>query len=114
MNNTEIVAKEIKAAYSDCWMEGERAYKLRNLNYRAPFEVSRDDAVRIMNDAVKGYNNFEPKLLKKFPECATFQLAREGSVCVYVRANGGKLPSAKGVKADERDAEGDLVRYWWD
>ena len=112
--NTQIVEKEIKSAYSDCWMEGERGYKLRNLNYRAPFEVSRDDAVAIMDGAVKGYNQFEPDLLKKFPKCATFQLAREGSVCVYVRANGGKLPSAKTVKADEMDTEGDFVRYWWD
>lgn len=114
MTNAEIVAKEIKTAYSDCWMEDERAYKLRNLNYRAPFEVSRDDAVRIMNDAVKGYNAFEPSLLKKFPKCATFQLAREGSICVYVRANGGKLPSAKAVEADEKHEEDGWVRYWWD
>lgn len=112
--NTETVRKEVKTAYSDCWMEGEQGYKLRNLNYRAPFEVSRDEAISIMNGAVEGYNAFEPGLLKKFPKCATFQLAREGSVCVYVRANGAKLPSAKVVKADEKSAEGELVRYWWD
>ena len=109
-----IVEREVTAAYADCWMEGERGYKLRNLNYRAPFEVTQESAVAIMMKAVPGYNAFKPDLLKKFPKCATFQLAREGSVCVYVRANGGKLPSAKTVKADEKNFDGDFTRYWWD
>lgn len=111
------VAAEVKEAYCDCndLKAGNAVYIRRSLNFKASQPVSRDEAKVILEVAIPhGYNEFEPKLLKKFPKCATFQLARAGSVCIYVRANGGKLPSAKVVKADEKDVVGELVRYWWD
>ena len=109
MNTT--VQNEVKMAYADCWMDGNEAYNLRNLNFRASKAVSRDEAYEIMRQFVPGYNFFEPKLIKKFPANTQIVIAREGSVCLYVKAR--KHPSAKAVKADEMDKEGEFVRYWW-
>lgn len=110
MNTT--VEKEVKAAYTDCWMDGDEAYKLRNLHFRASSPVSRDEAREIMQKYVPGYNAFEPELIKKFPKDSQIVIAREGSVCLYVKAS--KYPSVKAVKADERDRDGEFMRYWWD
>lgn len=110
MNTT--VLNEVKKAYTDCWMSGDEAYRLRILNFRASQAVSRDEAYEIMNQFVPGYNAFEPELIKKFPKNAQIVIAREGSVCLYVKSS--KHPGAKTVNADEKDKEGEFVRYWWD
>lgn len=114
MNNTEV-EKETVQAYCDCnpAVPSEVGYKNRNLNFRASAAVSRDEAFEIMEKAiVSGYNEFDADLIKKFPKDAEFVLAREGSVCLYVK--GQKLPSAAKVKADEKSFNGSLTRYWWD
>jgi hypothetical protein len=106
------VQNQVKMAYADCWMSGNEAYNLRNLKFRASQAVSRDEAYEIMNQFVPGYNAFESELIKKFPKNAQIVIAREGSVCLYVKSN--KYPSAKSMSADEKDKEGEFVRYWWD
>ena len=111
------VTAEVMKAYSDCHMEWEEGSKLRNLNFKASAPVSRDDAVAIMEKALGrggSYNDFEPSLLKHLPEDAEVWLARESSVCVYVRSNSTTQWLHK-MSADEADvAEDDLIRMWWD
>jgi hypothetical protein len=126
------VSNEVAEAYADCWdykpgdkafdpMEWKNVADRRNLSYLATRWLPRDDAKWIMEQWVKGYNNFTPDLIDRFPEEAQIRIARESSVCLYVKLPWGckkKLPTAKRVMADERDevfSVGSMcVRYWWD
>lgn len=105
------VKKEVMEAYSD--FHDSKNSKKRNLNFLASGDVSRDEAYKIMKSAVpEGYNGFSPELIKRFPADARFTIAREGSVCLYVRGEG--LPIGDTVLADECSESGEEVRYWWD
>jgi len=53
-----------------------------------------------------GYNNFSPSLLAKLPANSELNLAREGSVCVYVKGD----VDADGFKNDERHFYADKKR----
>jgi hypothetical protein len=126
------VSKEVAEAYADCWdyNPGSRVFDpdawqrvaaRRNLAYLATRWLPRDEAQWVMEQWVKDYNNFTPDLIARFPEEAEIRIARESSVCLYVKLPWGckkKLPTAKRVMADERDevfSVGSLcVRYWWD
>jgi hypothetical protein len=109
--NTKLKAAIMKA-YADCHMDWEKGAKLRNLDFCASEFVSRDEAFKILSEAIPGgYNAFNANLLLAFPKNARFQIAREGSVCLYV--TGKNLPSAEKVSADEKDGS-KVVRYWWD
>jgi len=108
--------------------ETKRAYceETRNLNFRASKSVPVLDAVTIMcaalgcKDNESGYNNFKPGFLLALPQDANVTLAREGSVCVYV-----KLPKGHTLKLDARTQRAMMideyhpqkdgsVRLWWD
>ena len=113
------VRKEVIKAYSDC---NRFNYGERNLNFRALRAVTVPTAVSIMKDAIGGgYNEFEPELLFELNELFTkpkVVLAREGSVCVYVK---GRLKSdltdtmvARYLTADESDRTPKGYRIWWD
>lgn len=109
------VAAEVKEAYCDCndLKAGNAVYIRRSLNFKASQPVSRDEAKVILEVAIPhGYNEFDASILDKFSANSEFLIARESSVCLYVK--NGKMPSAKSVSADEKDTEGELVRYWWD
>jgi hypothetical protein len=85
----------------------------RCYDYRSDQWVSQEDAYEIMKKAVpKGYNDFKANIIMKFPDDTQFQLAREGSVCVYVRGN--ELPSKEYLEANEYDNDGEVTRIWWD
>ena len=75
---------------------------------------SKKEAMDIMKKALGGgYNEFRPELIDKLPADAKIQIAREGSVCLYVKTT-GKLSKAS-LKADELDNIGNGVyRVWWD
>jgi hypothetical protein len=75
---------------------------------------SKTDAMNIMKQALPdGYNDFTPQLIDKLPADAKIQIAREGSVCLYVKTT-TKLSKAS-LKADELDqVEPGLYRIWWD
>lgn len=92
----------------------EEAMRKRDLNFRDSNLLDRETAKEMMAKALGGgnYNNFTPSIFDLFPANAQFQLAREGSVALYVK--GGKLPSARKVCADEKDKFGEFTRYWWD
>ena len=126
------VSNEVAEAYADCWdyhpAPGEMfgpawnaVEKRRNLDFLASRWLPKEDAKWIMEQWVKGYNEFSPDVIAKFPDEAQIRIAREGSVCLYVRLPWGckaKLPSAARVAADERDEllllSSPCVRYWWD
>jgi len=128
------VSKEVAEAYADCWdyhpkvsapyidvPAWEAMEQRRNLEFFASRWLPRDDAQWIMEQWVKGYNNFAPSVIGMFPEAALLRIAREGSPCLYVKLPYGckaKLPTAKRVLADERDEvflqSSRCVRYWWD
>ena len=105
------VENEVMEAYADCWLGWEEGSKRRNLSFMAGDLVSRDEAIEIMRKAVpNGYNDFNADYLYHFDPESKFQIAREGSVCVYVR--GGKLP--RHIHADEVDTKNGITRIWWD
>lgn len=116
MNDTEkadTVETEVKNAYSDCH---EQKAGPRNLDFRASEYVRKWEAIRILEKYVFKYNDFEWSALTHLPEDCKIALAREGSVCIYVKfaepvdfRDIGWL-----MKADEISEEGEEVRYWWD
>jgi hypothetical protein len=123
MKNTrtyKTVLKEVSTAYCDCGdMPFNVAMNKRNLNFKASKAVSVSDAIEIFKAAhVLGYNEFKPALLKKLPENAKVTIAREGSVCNYVKIPKNtpvlkNLP--KKMLADEFDEQKNNVwRIWWD
>lgn len=114
-STVEFVRGEVKRAYIDCWGydSEEDIIARRDLHFKASSPVKRDDAVKIMKEALPyGYNVFEADLLYKLPEDCKVTLARESSVCIYV----DKLDpeAAHAMQADECSKEGDQYRLWWD
>lgn len=107
MSNTfNKVRDEVKRAYRP----GNSVYM-----YRSDEFVTRKEAYAIMKWALpRGYNEFKAELiLEHFSDDTLFQLAREGSVCMYVKGN--DIPSKRDLQADEYDAQTDnTIRIWWD
>ena len=109
MNKRSIqkIAREVNQAYCDSNPEVpfDETMTKRNLNFKASAAVPKDEAVKIMTDALfcespeeQGYNNFKPIFLGKIPEGKTL---RKGF--------------AKRVKIDECDTQPDgTIRLWWD
>jgi hypothetical protein len=111
------VTKEVKRAYNEA---------TRNLDFKASAPVTIDEAVRIMtealeleNESVKGYNEFSPCLFRHLPEGTKITLAREGSVCAYIKPPRGthfqiaKLSRAMLIDEFDKDKNG-TWRIWWD
>jgi len=127
------LAVSILTAYADCHCaehDYNDAIAQRNLNFRAADPVTRDEAVAIMREALAhgSYNEFKPSLLELLPTDAQVTIAREGSVCVYVKGNplniapedaeryGHNADANPQFKADEisYDATTDQTRLWFD
>jgi len=112
------IYKEVEEAYYDCAHDDdplEIRLKRRNLSFRASQAVDRDTSFAILENLVPGYNNFCPELLLHLPEGCEIFIAREGSVCLYVK---GKLPKKlwRKLDSDEWDYsdQSDETRIWWD
>jgi len=106
-------------------LKEQKAYKTRNLNFRAPAPVSVVDAIEIMTVALcvpspetEAYNNFKPNHLALLPVGSKVILAREGSVCAYAKLPKGQTIDARTQRAmmvDEFHPQADgTVRLWWD
>jgi len=111
------VEQEVRRAYSDCTNSNfEEAVKTRNLDFKASEPVSRTEASRIMGLAIpNGYNEFTTANLRHLPADSMIQIAREGSVCIYVAGKlDGKIATA--LNCDEFDYEPttNQTRIWWD
>jgi hypothetical protein len=79
----------------------DEAMTHRNLSFRASQAVDPKTAQAIMEKACPGYNAFRPKFLGLLPDDCQVTLAREGSVCIYVRPGKSKIPTRSKLKADE-------------
>lgn len=112
------VIYSILQAYSDCCdIDGER-----DLGFKASMALDAETASSVLAVAVPdGYNAFDSsvfaEVVEAFPK-ATFTIAREGSVCVYVNL-GTRVWLSRGVqpflKVDELSVETDgTLRLWWD
>ena len=126
------VEQEVLNAYADCglidekldellpeWSKGDRRMteaeqkiyydvepefmKMRDLHFRASRAVKPETAYKIMKRACPGYNEFDCELIKLFPDDCKIVIAREGSVCLYIKPGEQKLPTCKALKADEYD-----------
>ncbi len=112
------IYKEVAEAYFDClhlkapW---EQVQERRNLSFRASQTVDRDTAIAIIEAIVPGYNGFDVEQLANLPEERMVTIAREGSVCLYVK---GKLTPSKwyrlGCSEVDYDKQTDETRLWWD
>ena len=125
-----MLNEEVGEAYADCeWLrrnwtqEREReALSKRNLSFRASQAVSRDKTIALFKDHVPGYNAFEPSLLETLPEDSEITIAREGSVCIYIKGNleeqmGFSVPDIRDkLSCDEINYKKstDETRIWWD
>lgn len=116
----DFVRNETLAAYSDC---NDLSVGDRNLKFKASFPVSGTALKAIMRGAVPdGYNDFDEKaverLVELFGEEAHYVIAREGSVCIYVKPLKRVWVSRAieiGKLADEVSYEGaGIFRVWWD
>ena len=112
----KIVLNEVKKAYADCLQPlTEYAMRQRNLNFTASEWTNKEDTLAILTDCLPmGYNNFESKLIEQFPDDAMFKIAREFSVCLYVKKEAQPLPGQEQMIADELSYENGEFRYWWD
>ena len=114
-----LVLNDVKVAYADLNpnMDWDKAVKLRKLDFTASEFVSRDEAIVIFKAAgVTSYNEFNPNLLKHFPESAKIRIERNASVQITVECDVTELPPIKKVKADTvRATPGkNQFVYWWD
>lgn len=113
--NTKV-EREVMKAYSDCTNEnfGE-SIKTRELQFKASEPVMLDEAVRIMKKAIPGgYNLFEADILKAIPADREIVIAREASVCVYVKGDELSASVGHSLGCDELTFDFNETRIWWD
>lgn len=124
MKTRQKAYKEIIEAYSDCNKSGGE----RNLDFFSDYPLSANEFKSIASKAIPmGYNYFDSnntpdELVEIFGKGAKFHFAREGSVCVYVKAkskhiNVDKIPIiVDQLNADECHFDNSklMFRFWWD
>ena len=106
-------------AYGDANKYG---YRVRDLDYKADSYVTPEEGTKIMRNSLGkyGYNEFKPSLILRTEELfenPEIRLAREYSVCIYVKGKPkASLSSIKDtMNADEVSKEKDgTTRIWWD
>lgn len=119
-SKTLALVDEVMTAYSDC--NGHKGP--RNLGYIASKSVTAQEICNLMRAAVpEGYNGFEadksiPVLVEFFGDAEYF-VAREGSVCIYIKPKQNVWFTRRTVdclNADEVlfDSEKQMFRVWWD
>ena len=92
----------------------KKGYSGQNFNWRDSTFMGKKDAIHIMKQALPGgYNEFKAELIDKLPSDAKIQIAREYSVCLYVKTS--TKPDKRSLKAAELDmVEKNIYRIWWD
>jgi hypothetical protein len=119
--------RRILKAYSDC--NDIAAGEERQLNFFCPYAFNLAEAKTILHKALpEGYNRFEAEtaiaeLDAAFGKDAKVFIAREGSVCIYVKpanvvwiGSGRPADLTKVLNADEVSFQPELgmFRIWWD
>jgi hypothetical protein len=93
------------------------------LDFACSVLLPKHEAWDVLNKYVQSYNAFTPDLLDHLPEDSMVRIAREGSVCLYVRSN--ELNSFSEDELESlvfRDMGADECQYnnkgeyriWWD
>jgi hypothetical protein len=113
------VCKEVLQAYYDCWSDEPWSLResKRNLEFRASESVDRNSAKEILHLALGGgYNDFTPDLLDYLPEDCEITIAREGSVCLYVKNLPPDAKPHKKLLCNEWNyiQHTGETRIWWD
>ena len=118
------IKAEIMNAYADMHMDWKEGNKLRNLSFRASESCSGPELIEIMKAAVPdGYNEYDLEVLQDVVEAfgaeARYTAAREGSVCLYIKAKHHLSPVvvSKTVRTCDEfdyDEETEEYRLWWD
>ena len=120
MKTNKITLAKVKRQVIKAYTEATR-----NLNFKASGAVTIEEAVTIMAKAldcdedIDGYNNFQPACFRKLPEGTEITLAREGSVCAYIKSPMGIIPSqeklTRAMVIDEWHPQSNgTIRLWWD
>jgi hypothetical protein len=117
---TGSVAERVIAAYSDSFDDVDAE---RNLDYFESTGVTAQQFIEIMSKVVPDYNDFDgsastKQVVAAFGTNATYHIARESSVCVYVDLTSENtwLKNLSKIKADEFSYNGKkkMFRVWWD
>ena len=117
------VLKQTCQAYCDSSEKTQKKsgrFEKRNLNFRASDSVSIDEAIKILSVALDcpstecSYNNFKASLLRHLPSDSQITLAREGSVCIYVKTKENIEDLQTVLDADELHSQNGEYRIWWD
>ena len=82
----KTVLDEIKIGYADFLFEGEKGKNERILHFKATEELTPKQAYEVLKKVVQGYNSFDAENILGIPENCKVRLAREGSVCLYVKS----------------------------
>ena len=91
-----------------------KGYAGSDTRWKDTTSFNKKQAMDIMKQALpSGYNEFRPEIIDKLPADAKIQIAREGSVCLYVKTS--TKPSRVSLRADElNEVEPGIYRIWWD
>ncbi len=117
--NIQSTAKKILQVYAD---SHDDLNCERDLDFISINPINGDDLIRIMSKIVPHYNYFEgqkscEQLVKMFGRDAAYFVAREGSVCIYVKPS-RKLTWLNRQKLDcdefSYDCDENKFRVWWD
>lgn len=112
---------EMRAAYRDC--NNYVGKKERNLSFLCATPLTAEALTTLMPlIVVDGYNYFDSvksiRLLTKAFGNAEYFVAREGSVCIYIKPSSNVWLNRKPMilDADEfsYDVEKQMFRAWWD
>lgn len=92
----------------------------RITQWRSNVWMSIHEVIEVMQDTCPEYNGFNVETLNHYAEDLQdleFQIAREGSVCLYARGkvNMGHITVLHhGLSVDELDHDNTGFRAWWD
>lgn len=91
-----------------------KGYSGKDMMWKSETILSIKDAMEIMKQALPGgYNGFKAELIAKLPPDSKIQIAREYSVCLYVKTN--TKPRMSSLQADElHEVSPGVYRIWWD
>jgi hypothetical protein len=106
----ECIKEVVGDIFIEVYNEVRQAYKGDKFTFKASHEVSRDEAYKIMKKIVPEYNDFKAEKILNLPEDSMIKIAREYSVCLYVRTS---QPISKKF-ANEVDFKDGVWRLWWD
>lgn len=121
----KVLEKEIRKTFADCqsrYADFDVTKNIRRLDWKATQPVSGNEVREALSAiCVDGYNAFDPvnvadAILTVDPEAEVI-VAREGSVCLYIKTTHNKLMmmALNNEAADEADVQTDgSIRFWWD